>query len=286
MQALAAAICLSFPDGSGLRDPLCLPSSLWAAHAQTPKAGGPGRRLPHPEKEGPFSSPLAPSAAQRAWADLGLGLGPSGFSGHLWVPQGDRRKAASEEEPPEQPVGWWGVGVAEKWARHAQSRGPAWRRGMVRGWVQRCCLSSELRQGLPREPGPDREGGTMSLSRNGHGATSDIAEPSPRRPPSHRSWDPYRAAGGAPRRTRLWGAPSLAGPTGCTQNFLPKERAPGDETGMPRPLGSGPSGALTGLSHSRKSQPGCVPHRHLSPPCPLLPSSSSFPAVLSGVKNS
>ena len=52
----------------------------------------------------------------------------------------------------------------------------------------------------------------------------------------------------------------------AAQNFLQKERAPGDETAWPHPSGSGRNGACTGLSHSRKSRPCRVP-----PPSPLPP---------------
>lgn len=46
-----------------------------------------------------------------------------------------------------------------------------------------------------------------------------------------------------------WGASTLLGPAGLAQNSLQKERASGDETAGPHPLGFGTNGGSMGLSH-------------------------------------
>ena len=72
--------------------------------------------------------------------------------------------------------------------------------------------------------------------------------------------------GGAARKICSGHLPPCLALLAAAQNFLQKERAPGDETAWPHPSGSGRNGACTGLSHSRKSRPCRVP-----PPSPLPP---------------
>lgn len=64
----------------------------------------------------------------------------------------------------------------------------------------------------------------------------------------HGSQDPTEPEGGGRglRGRQLWGPSTLPAPLAAAQNFLQKERAPGDETAWPHPSGSGRNAACTG----------------------------------------